>query len=132
MKEIEGVGPIVGESVYAFFHDPASQKFVAGLQAAGVNTRSERPSARSQPLAGRQYVLTGSLSSMTRGEAEARLKQLGAAVGSSVTKKTNSLITGEDPGSKLARATQLGTSVLDEAGFIELVEAAERAAAAQA
>jgi DNA ligase (NAD+) len=85
--------------------------------------------ARSMPLAGQQYVLTGSLSSLTRGQAEQRIKQLGASVGASVTKKTTGLIVGEDPGSKLERARQLGTQIVDEQQFLELLAQFEQAVA---
>jgi len=125
LTAVESVGPIVAESVHAFFRDPASQELIAALQAEGVNPRAETGPPRAQPLAGRQYVLTGSLGSMTRGQAEARLKRLGASVGAAVTKKTEALVAGEDPGSKLIRAQQLGTTVLDEDQFARLLEAAE-------
>jgi len=125
LKAIEGVGPIVAESVHTFFRDPASQELIAALQAAGLNTRAETAAPRTQTLTGRQYVLTGSLGSMTRGQAEARLKRLGASVGASVTKKTEALVAGEEPGSKLTRAQELGTTVLSEEQFLRLLEAAE-------
>ncbi len=124
---IEGLGPIVAASVYDTLRKPAVQKMLRHLEWAGVNTMSEQRAGRSLPLAGQQYVLTGSLGSLTRGQAEQRLKQLGATVGSSVTKKTAALIVGEDPGSKLERARQLGTEVLDETKFLELLEQNERA-----
>jgi DNA ligase (NAD+) len=130
LTAVEGIGPIVAEHVHAFFRDPASEELVAALKVAGLNTVSETGAARSQPLAGRQYVLTGSLAGLTRGEAEDRLKRLGASVGSSVTKKTHGLIAGEDPGSKLARAQQLGTPVLNEEQCLQLLTEAESGAPA--
>jgi DNA ligase (NAD+) len=95
------------------------------LRKAGVNVKSDRRASSSLPLAGSQYVLTGSLDSLTRGQAEQRLKALGASVGSSVTKKTAGLIAGEDPGSKLDRARALGTPILDEAEFVRLLQGSE-------
>jgi len=118
---IEGLGPIVAASVYESLRAPKMQEMLRHLERAGVNTRSERGARRSQPLAGQQYVLTGSLSRLTRGQAEQRLKQLGASVGSAVTKKTVGLIAGEDPGSKLDRARQLGTPVFGEEEFLHLL-----------
>lgn len=122
LMAVDGLGPIVAASVYESLRKPAMQEMVEHLRREGVNTRSARQEGRSLPLAGDQYVLTGSLSSLTRGQAEQRLKGLGATVGSSVTKKTVGLIAGQDPGSKLDRAQALGTPILDEEAFLRLLE----------
>jgi DNA ligase (NAD+) len=74
------------------------------------------------PLAGKEFVVTGKLESFTRSEAEAKIKELGGAVGSSVTKKTTHLVVGADPGSKLDRARQLGTIVLTEEQFLKMLK----------
>jgi DNA ligase (NAD+) len=122
---IDGLGPIVASSVYESLRKPAMREMLEHLRKAGVNVKSDRRASSSLPLAGSQYVLTGSLDSLTRGQAEQRLKALGASVGSSVTKKTAGLIAGEDPGSKLDRARALGTPILDEAEFVRLLQGSE-------
>lgn len=121
LATIGGIGPIVAESVVAFFQDPRSRAMVAALEAAGVNTRRGTPRAQALPLAGQQFVLTGSLASIRRGQAEEQLKRLGASIGSTVTKKTEALVAGDEPGSKLTRAQQLGTPILNEQEFLELL-----------
>jgi DNA ligase (NAD+) len=124
---VEGLGPIVAASVHSSLREPAMQEMLRHLEQTGVNTASDRKAARSLPLAGSQFVLTGSLVSLTRGQAEQRLKLLGAAIGSGVTKKTAGVITGAEPGSKLDRARALGTPVLDEREFLELLDRTEAA-----
>jgi DNA ligase (NAD+) len=80
------------------------------------------PERQEGPLTGKTFVLTGSLSSLTRGQAEDRIKSLGGTIGSSVTKKTDYLIVGADPGSKLEKAQRLKVPVLDETAFLALLE----------
>jgi DNA ligase (NAD+) len=118
---IPGIGPTIAASVRAYFDEEHNQRTIAKLRAAGVRMTSDGQAAREGPLAGTQFVLTGTLAGFTRNEAESRLKALGAAVGSSVTKKTTHVVAGENPGSKLAKARQLGVPVLDEAAFVELL-----------
>jgi DNA ligase (NAD+) len=127
LTEVEGLGPIVASSVHDSLRATAMQELLRRLEQAGVNTRSERKAARSLPLTGSQYVLTGSLTGLTRGQAEQRLKRLGATIGSAVTKKTVGVIAGDEPGSKLDRARALGTPVLDEHDFLDLLERTEAA-----
>lgn len=118
---ISGVGPVIAASVRAYTADEHNRRMIEKLRAAGVRMTADGQAAREGPLVGTQFVLTGTLSSFTRNEAENRLKALGAAVGSSVTKKTTHLVAGDNPGSKLAKAQQLGITVLDEAGFLALL-----------
>ena len=74
-----------------------------------------------KPLAGLQFVVTGRLAGLTRSQAEARIKELGGSVSSSVSRKTGYLVAGEDPGSKLEQARKLGTTLLDEAEFLQMI-----------
>jgi DNA ligase (NAD+) len=116
---VHGVGPEVAASVRRFFDEPANRKVVERLLAAGVTPKAPaRPSGR---LAGKTFVLTGGLESLARGEAERRIAAAGGKVGSSVTKQTDYVVVGADPGAKLARAKKLGTALLDEAAFLELL-----------
>lgn len=117
---VEGIGPKIAESVYAWFADADNLKVVDKLVAACVNM-VEKSAAATGPLAGLTIVVTGRLERYTRGQIEQRIKELGGTVGDSVSKKTNYLVAGEDAGSKLARAQKLGTPILDESGFDALV-----------
>ena len=118
-----GVGPTIAASVRAYLDEPGNRAVIEKLRAAGVRLSGERQAAREGPLVGTQFVLTGTLSAFTRNEAESRLKQLGAALASSVTKKTTHVVAGDSPGAKLAKAQQLGVPVLDEHAFLELLRA---------
>jgi DNA ligase (NAD+) len=93
------------------------------LEKAGVNMASQAPEPTDEvgPLAGKAFVLTGTLSSMSREEATAALVRLGARVTGSVSKKTNAVVFGEDAGSKLEKARQLGVETLDEKAFLALI-----------
>jgi DNA ligase (NAD+) len=92
------------------------------LKKAGVNTRrKEQRKAAKRNLEGKQFVLTGKLSRFTRDDARQMIEQRGGRVTGSVTKKTDYLVVGEDPGSKLDRARELNVQVLDEQGFLDLL-----------
>jgi len=114
-----GVGPTVAKGVHDYFQLPASRALIARLLQAGIVIR--QPERQEGPLTGKTFVLTGSLSSLTRGQAEERIKSLGGAIGSNVTKKTDYLVVGADPGSKLEKAQRLKVPVLDEAAFLVLL-----------
>jgi DNA ligase (NAD+) len=118
---VEGVGPKIGESVHDWLHDPDNLRIVDKLVGYGVNM-TEQAVTRGGPLVGLTIVVTGRLERQSRSQIEQRIKELGGAVGDSVSKKTSYLVAGEDAGSKLERAKKLGTPILDEAGFEALVE----------
>jgi DNA ligase (NAD+) len=118
---VEGVGPKIAESVYAWFREPDNLRVLDKLVAAGVNMWEES-ATRGGPLAGLTLVVTGRLEHHTRTQIEQRIMELGGVVGDSVSKKTSYLIAGDEAGSKLARAQKLGTPILDEAGFEALLE----------
>jgi DNA ligase (NAD+) len=119
LRAIGGVGPAVAEAVHDYFQLPESRRLIQRLLAAGVNPRP--PERREGPLEGKTFVITGTLASMTRGEAEEKIKALGGSAGSSVTRNTDYLVVGNDPGSKLEKARRLKVSVLDEAAFLGLL-----------
>jgi DNA ligase (NAD+) len=118
------IGPVVAASVRAFADEPANQKLVKELRAAGVNMTSQAPEPGVAPqgrLAGQTFVITGTLDAMSREDATAALERLGAKVAGSVSKKTSYLVAGRDAGSKLEKAQKLGVETLDEAAFLALI-----------
>jgi DNA ligase (NAD+) len=119
LRAIGGVGPTVAETVHDYFQLEASRELIARLLQAGIVIK--QPERRDGPLTGKTFVLTGTLSSLTRGQAEDRIKTLGGTVGSNVTKKTDYLVVGADPGSKLEKAQRLKVPILDEAAFLALL-----------
>jgi DNA ligase (NAD+) len=127
LTEIPGIGPKIAESVAAYFTIPSNLEVIEKLRQAGVKLHQEvqQVDRDSLPLSGQSFVVTGTLSAFPRREAESRIKALGGSVGSSVTHRTSYLVAGESPGSKLDAAQKLGTPVLDEAGFLELLARAE-------
>jgi DNA ligase (NAD+) len=114
------VGPVVAKSVLEFFASAAGKKILQRLRQLGIQPKSEKVSpkkAAALPLTGKTFVLTGTLPSMTREEATAKIEARGGHVSSSVSKKTDYVLAGAEPGSKLGKAKELGVSVIDEAGF---------------
>jgi len=123
LESVGEVGPVVAASVRTFADEPRNRQLIARLEKAGVNMTSQAPEPADEvgPLAGKTFVLTGTLSAMSREEATAALERLGARVTGSVSKKTSALIFGEDAGSKLEKARQLGIETLDEKAFLALI-----------
>lgn len=128
LQQCEDVGPVMAASIHDFFRNPRNRAVIEKLKAAGVNMRDETI-APSQPVrgpfAGKTVVITGTLSSMTRDEAQEKLRAAGATVTGSVSKKTDYLIVGTDPGSKLDKARALGVTTLSEAEFRKMLEQRE-------
>ena len=120
LRAIGGVGPTVAEDVHEYFQRPESRRLIERLLAAGIEIK--QPERREGPLSGKTFVLTGALSSLSRGEAEGRIKALGGAIGSGVSKKTDYLVVGTDPGSKLEKAQRLKITILEEAAFLALLK----------
>jgi DNA ligase (NAD+) len=122
LEAVNEVGPVVAAAVREYFDDPRNLEVVARLRAAGVRMAADRPrGAAPAALAGRTFVLTGTLPGFSRDEAAAAIAALGGKVTSSVSKKTDYLIVGADAGSKLERAKALGVAVLDEEAFRRLL-----------
>ena len=117
IDEIPGIGPKIANSIVEFFSLGENREVVEKLRAAGVNLRSETGAARTGPLSGLTFVVTGRLERFTRDAAEALIKRNGGAASGSVTKKTDYLVVGAEAGSKLAKAQQLGIKLLDEEAF---------------
>jgi DNA ligase (NAD+) len=124
-EEIEAIyeiGPKVAQSVVDWFATEGNQRLVQRLKDAGVRTEEAAHAERSDAFAGKQFVLTGSLETMTRDEAKAAIETRGGRVTSSLSKKTTYVVAGRDPGSKLDKAKELGVAHVDEEGFRGLLE----------
>ncbi|MFL6213657.1 MAG: NAD-dependent DNA ligase LigA [Blastocatellia bacterium] len=116
------IGPVVAAAIAEWFREPRNHEVIARLKEAGVNTeRRQQSSSANRQLEGKQFVLTGRLARFTRDEAKQMIEQRGGRVTGSVTKKTDYVVAGEDPGSKRDRANELGVQVLNEQGLIELL-----------
>lgn len=123
LQAVPDVGPIVAGHIRSFFDQPHNQETLQALRDAGVSWQEEQVvPAEAQPLAGETWVLTGTLSQMTRDQAKEKLEKLGAKVAGSVSKKTACVVAGEAAGSKLTKAEQLGVPVLDEDGLLALLK----------
>jgi len=123
LQQVNGIGPRMADDVHRFFRQQHNQEVIGALRKAGVRWQTAAPRTRApQILAGKVFVLTGSLGSMSRDEAKRSLKALGAKVSESVSKKTDYVVAGEDPGSKLDKARELGIDVIDEDGLKQLLE----------
>jgi DNA ligase (NAD+) len=122
IQEVEGIGPERAEAIAEWFADAENLRLVGELREVGLRLEAgpeERPV--DGPLTGSTYVITGTLEGLSRDEARKALEALGAKVGDSVSKKTSGVIAGESPGSKLAKAEQLGVPVLDEKALEKLL-----------
>jgi DNA ligase (NAD+) len=124
LQTIPEIGPVVAASIRAFAEEPHNRALVAKLAQAGVNMESLQPAvdvSAPGPLAGKTFVVTGTLDTMTREEATKAIVELGGKVAGSVSRKTSYVVAGKDAGSKLEKAGQLGTPILTEAGFREII-----------
>jgi len=122
LESVEGVGPRIAESIVRFFKDKHSQKLIARLAKAGVQMKAEKKKfAANSPVAGKTFVLTGGLDSLSRDEAKEKIEALGGKTASSVSKKTDYVIVGSDAGSKLQKAKELGIKTLSEKEFLGMV-----------
>jgi DNA ligase (NAD+) len=120
---VPDVGPVVASSVAGFFAEPHNREVIAQLRGAGVHWRDGVPQrVAAGPLAGRTFVLTGTLPNWTRDEAKDRIEAAGGKVAGSVSGKTDYVVAGEEAGSKLDKARSLGVAVIDEAGLRRLLE----------
>jgi DNA ligase (NAD+) len=122
LEEIPTVGPRIAESVYQWFRDATNLRVLDKLRKAGVRMAEKAPpKPPTGPLSGQSFVITGTLASMPRSRAEELVQQLGGTAGDSVTKKTDFLVVGEAPGSKLQKARQYDTKLLTEEELLELL-----------
>lgn len=123
LSAVPGVGPVVAQSIHDWFAEPRNAALIASLTAVGLTVEQEgREPPQESEWQGLAVVLTGRLESMTRAEAEERLKQLGARISSSVSRKTNLVVAGQDAGSKADKAREYGVEIIDEAELVKRLD----------
>ena len=127
LMSIPSIGPKVSEGIQAFFRQPQNIEIINKLKCAGLKMESSEETKSDLPLSRKEFVITGKLESSGRQEAENRIRALGGKAASDVTRKTTYVVTGSDPGSKLARAQALGIRVINEDEFFALLKASESA-----
>jgi DNA ligase (NAD+) len=122
LEKIHGIGPAMAEDIYSFFHEKHNRAVIRNLLKAGIHWPKPARAKKDSPLSGKTFVLTGGLASMSREEARRKLQLLGAKITESVSKKTDYVVVGEDPGSKADKARKLAVTMLDEKEFLKLLE----------
>ena len=122
LQEIDDVGEIMANSIVEFFSQKQTKDLITRLKDAGVNTKYLKEESKDNRFEGKTFVLTGSLEKYTRKEAEELIESFGGKVSSSVSKKTDYLLAGEDAGSKLTKAQSLGTTIITEEQFKEMID----------
>jgi len=120
LSKVEGIGQVIGGAIRDFMDNPNNHELLERLRKNGLNM--EGPSTVKGPLSGKVFLFTGELASMARSEAEAAVEALGGKAGPSVTKATDYVVVGKDPGSKLAKARSMKKTILDEKAFLELIK----------
>ncbi|MDQ7969495.1 MAG: NAD-dependent DNA ligase LigA [Oxalicibacterium faecigallinarum] len=121
LLEVADIGPVVARSIRAFLDEPMNEELIAQLRAAGVTWDEHVVENKPKPLAGKTFVLTGTLPTLKRDEAAEKIEAAGGKVAGSVSKKTHYVVAGAEAGSKLAKAEELGIPVLDEDGLLALL-----------
>lgn len=121
LEQVSDIGPRVSESIIEYFGNVQNKKMIEELQTNGVQIASQKSKVKSKKLFNQTFVLTGTLSSMSRDEAKEKIRELGGDVSESVSKKTTYVVAGESAGSKLEKAKTLGVTVLDEESFVSLL-----------
>jgi DNA ligase (NAD+) len=122
IAEVQGVGPKMAQVIHEQLANPSMRELIADLRSVGLQFEEAGPPLGEGPLAGKTFVLTGTLPELTREQATERIVAAGGRVTGSVSKKTSYVVAGESAGSKLANAERLGVPVLDEAGLLELLQ----------
>jgi DNA ligase (NAD+) len=123
LMEISTIGPKIADSITAFFREKDNRNIINKLRTAGVKLEEIAAVQQNLPLSGKEFVVTGRLEAFTRQQAEARIKELGGVAKDNVTRKTDYVVYGADPGSKLTRAQELGIKTINEQEFLNLINA---------
>ncbi len=122
LTNIDGIGPKIAKSIADYFSHKTSKELISKIKKAGIEVQAKTKKNKDSKISGKTLVITGTLKSMSRTEAEDLIKSLGGRAGSSISKSTDYLLVGNEPGSKLKKAKELGITILSEAEFKELVE----------
>ena len=122
LSKVEEIGPVVANSIKEFFEQQQTQDLIKRLKQAGVNTERQKDENEDDRFAGKTFVLTGSLEKYSREEASEIIEKFGGKTSSSVSKKTSYVLAGEDAGSKLTKAQNLGVTIITETEFIEMIQ----------
>lgn len=122
LTAIDGVGAVVAQSILTFFNEPHNAAMVDALVAAGLRTEDERREATVAAVAGKTFVITGTLPDLSRDEARSRIENAGGKVAGSVSRKTDFVVAGESAGSKLEKARTLGVAVIDQQQLLAMIE----------
>jgi len=120
LLSIKGIGEEIAESILSYLEEASNRTIIERLLSAGVRPTSPQP-VRVSPVEGRSFVLTGSLETLTRAEARDRIIGVGGRVSGSVSRRTDYVVVGKDPGSKLTKAREIGLTILDEEAFVKLL-----------
>ena len=121
LEKIHDVGPVVAKSIYDWFQKPYNIRLLEKFEKAGIEIIIEKVTEASAKLSGKSFVLTGTLKSITRGEAQKKVRDLGGDISSSVSKNTDYVVVGSEPGLKLEKARKLGVKVIDEKEFLKII-----------
>jgi DNA ligase (NAD+) len=123
LQSIPDIGPAVAESIYDWFNDKNNQQLLEKLEKAGVEIeiQSQKSKVKSQKLIGLNFVLTGELEILTRDGAKEKIRSLGGDVSSSVSKNTDFVVVGKNPGSKYDKARELGVKIIEEEEFLKMI-----------
>ena len=122
LKSVPDIGPVVAESIYNWFQRKYNQNLISKFKKAGIKVSEEKVSANSEKLAGKTFVLTGTLESLGRDEAKDRIRELGGDISSSVSKETDYVVAGTEPGSKYDTAKKLGVKIIDEKELLKMLQ----------
>lgn len=122
ISNIKDIGPVVAQSIYGWFRDSKNQELIKELNEAGIELEKLELEAAKQPFSGLTFVLTGELKNFSRERAKEKIRELGGNAGSSISKNTNYVIIGENPGSKYDKAKKLGVKILNEQKFLKLIK----------
>jgi len=121
LQSIKDIGPVTAQSVYDWFHQKTNLRLLEKLKQSGIKIRYPKPGTKHQILSGKSFVLTGSLTNLTREEAKEKIRSLGGKVSEAVSKNTDFLVLGKEPGSKLQEAKKLGLKIIDERTFLRML-----------
>jgi len=122
LQKVPDIGPKVSQSIYDWFRDKRNIKFLENLDKAGVKIRNQKSEVVNQKLANKTFVLTGSLGSISREAAKEKIRDLGGDISESISRKTDYVVVGAEPGSKYKKAKQFGVKIMNENEFLDLIK----------